>query len=88
MTNTTNYNLKKPDTTDFYDVQDFNDNMDIIDGQMKSMEDVVPSGLHADAYSVNWFHGIIRFVLLDDAGNQILDDDGNRIITEKHLVYA
>lgn len=28
---TENYNLKKPDRTDFYNVQDFNDNADIID---------------------------------------------------------
>ena len=28
---TENYNLKKPDRTDFYSVQDFNDNADIID---------------------------------------------------------
>lgn len=30
-TNTPNYNLKKPAPEDFYNVADFNDNMDIID---------------------------------------------------------
>lgn len=30
-TNTTNYNLKKPAQSDFYNVEDFNGNMDIID---------------------------------------------------------
>ena len=39
MTNTTNYNLKKPDYTDFVDVEDFNDNADAIDAQMKTNAD-------------------------------------------------
>lgn len=38
-TNTTNYNLVKPDQTDFYDVDDFNGNADIIDAQLKSIND-------------------------------------------------
>ena len=38
-TNTTNYNLVKPDQTDFYDVGDFNGNADIIDAQLKSIND-------------------------------------------------
>jgi len=32
---TTNYNLKKPLETDFYDIEDFNGNMDKIDAEMK-----------------------------------------------------
>ena len=43
MTNTTNYNLKKPDYTDFVDVEDFNDNADAIDAQMKSNADGISS---------------------------------------------
>lgn len=31
MNKTTNYNLNKPEGTDFYDIEDHNDNMDIID---------------------------------------------------------
>lgn len=34
MTTTTKLGLKKPDTTDFYSVGDFNDNADIIDGAL------------------------------------------------------
>ena len=30
-TNTPNYNLKKPASTDFYNIADFNGNADIID---------------------------------------------------------
>ena len=33
-TYTENYNLIKPDETDYYDVQNFNENMDVIDTQM------------------------------------------------------
>jgi hypothetical protein len=36
---TTNYNLKKPTREDFYDVEDFNQNADIIDGELKNVND-------------------------------------------------
>ncbi|MCI1958582.1 MAG: hypothetical protein LKJ25_03040 [Clostridia bacterium] len=40
-TNTTNYNLKKPAQDDFYNVDDFNDNADIIDTQLKTNADAI-----------------------------------------------
>ncbi|GEM_PF-3908771 len=40
VTNTTNYNLKKPGVDDFYNVADANNNMDIIDANLKSVSDV------------------------------------------------
>lgn len=42
-TNTTNYNLIKPDLTDNVDIDDINDNMDTIDTTMKSIADSVPT---------------------------------------------
>lgn len=39
MENTTNYNLKKPGADDFFDVSHQNDNMDIIDSALKSVND-------------------------------------------------
>ena len=39
MDTTTNLNLKKPTPEDFYNVQDFNDNMDIIDAEVKTAKD-------------------------------------------------
>ncbi|EKN67509.1 pyocin knob domain-containing protein [Schinkia azotoformans] len=39
MKYTGNYNLKKPDGTDVVNIQDLNDNMDIIDTQLKSLND-------------------------------------------------
>lgn len=44
MTHTTNYNLKKPDLDDFYNVGDFNDNADIIDNALKSATGVTLTG--------------------------------------------
>lgn len=40
---TTNYNLKKPLDTENYNVEDQNGNMDIIDAQMKSIVNSIPS---------------------------------------------
>ena len=39
MEYTQNYNLKKPEQDDFYNVEDFNDNADIIDQKLKEIED-------------------------------------------------
>lgn len=39
MKQTTNYNLRKPDQTDFYDIDDMNANADIIDAKLKEVED-------------------------------------------------
>jgi hypothetical protein len=38
MDTTTNLNLKKPTPEDFYNVQDSNDNMDIIDAEVKALQ--------------------------------------------------
>ena len=39
MKSTTNYGLKKPDVTDFYNVDVQNENMDIIDAKLKELEE-------------------------------------------------
>lgn len=68
-TKTTNYGLTKPDGADFYDVDVQNDNMDIIDKQMKANANDIAqlnsdiSGMHfismklsgtSDAYGQMW----------------------------------
>lgn len=41
---TTNYlNLKKPEGTDFYDVEDNNSNMDVLDVKAKAIDDKIKS---------------------------------------------
>ncbi|WP_346234488.1 hypothetical protein MKY04_12540 [Lysinibacillus telephonicus] len=47
-TNTTNYNLIKPDVDDFYDVNQFNQNADIIDTQLKNNADSIKAILTND----------------------------------------
>lgn len=42
---TQNYNLKKPAEEDFYNVKDFNDNADIVDEELKAVNDKVDSHL-------------------------------------------
>lgn len=43
-TKTTNYNLTKPDLTDWADIRVLNANMDIIDSAMKTISDLAGSG--------------------------------------------
>ncbi|MCJ7856651.1 hypothetical protein MUJ63_10150 [Lachnospiraceae bacterium NSJ-143] len=38
---TKNYGLKKPKQTNYYNVDDFNENADLIDSKLKSLEDKV-----------------------------------------------
>lgn len=47
-TKTTNYNLTKPDLTDWADIRVLNNNMDIIDNAMKTISDLAGSGGGAD----------------------------------------
>ncbi len=39
MKQTTNFHLNKPDTTDYYNIQDSNNNMDIIDAEIKEAKE-------------------------------------------------
>ena len=50
-TKTTNYGLTKPDGADFYDVDVQNDNMDIIDKQMKANANGIEQ-LNSDTKSI------------------------------------
>lgn len=52
-TKTTNYNLTKPDLTDWADIRVLNANMDIIDSAMKTISDLVSSGGGGDAPSID-----------------------------------
>ena len=55
-TKTTNYGLIKPDGADFYDVDVQNDNMDIIDKQMKANANDIAQ-LNSDTKSIIQFLG-------------------------------
>lgn len=53
MTYTTNYMLKKPDTTDPVYVEDLNDNADIIDGAIAACEDLANKVVSLSAASTD-----------------------------------
>ena len=56
MKNTTNYGLKKPETTDLYDIEDFNDNADVVDAKLKELEDNKAENEHShDVSDINNF---------------------------------
>ena len=52
-TKTTNYNLTKPDMTDYADIRVINANMDIIDNAMKTISDLAGSGGGGDTPSID-----------------------------------
>lgn len=52
-TKTTNYNLTKPDLTDWADIRVLNGNMDIIDSVMKNISDLASSGGGGDTPPVD-----------------------------------
>ena len=52
-TNTKNYNLIKPDQEDFYNIDDFNNNADIIDNQLKVISDKATSALPSSSYTAS-----------------------------------
>ncbi|MGN6713436.1 MAG: hypothetical protein ACTHKA_17620, partial [Anaerocolumna jejuensis] len=49
MEQTTNYNLKKPAPEDFYSVEDFNGNMDILDAEIKEAQDSATGAYKQDS---------------------------------------
>ena len=61
MQKTENYGLNKPDLTDFYDVNDFNNNMDVLDAKMKEIEDKAdPDTIHNHIQSTENPHGVTK----------------------------
>ncbi len=50
-TNTNNYKLIKPAQEDFYNVDDFNNNADIIDSQLKAVSDKAEAALPSSSYT-------------------------------------
>jgi len=52
MKYTPNYGLKKPEQDDFYNVEDFNENADIIDEKLKEIEDGIEN-IEVPVTSVN-----------------------------------
>ena len=62
MKTTTNYGLKKPETNDFYNVDDFNYNTDLIDTTLNEKLDKTATAVNAD--TVDGLHGsqLMRYI--------------------------
>lgn len=77
---TENYNLIKPSEEDYYDVQDFNENMDTIDGQMAEQEQ--QTAAIDEKIGTPTTEGTTLFSLLEAS------DQGNSIIKSiQHVTY-
>ena len=71
-TNTNNYKLIKPAQEDFYNVDDFNNNADIIDSQLKAISDKAAAALPATSYTAE---DILNKLKTVDGANSGLDAD-------------
>ena len=69
---TENYNLKKPAQEDFYNVEDFNNNADVIDKELKAVSDKANSALPATSYTST---DILNKLKTVDGANSGLDAD-------------
>ena len=85
MNNTTNYNYKLPEESDFAKISDINDNFTQLDGQLKSMNDTESAHEEKKITSSNGVHGL-RFLSdkleykEDDTWNEIKTGGGGSII--------
>lgn len=57
-TTTTNYGLKKPSSSDFYNIGDFNGNADIIDAQMKTNADAAQNATQIGTQAASIANGL------------------------------
>ena len=78
MNNTTNYNYKLPEESDFAKILDINDNFTQLDGQLKNMNDTESAHEEKKITSSNGVHGL-RF--LSDKLEYKEDDTWNEIKT-------
>lgn len=78
MNTTDNLHLKKPETSDYYNVGDFNDNMDILDAKVHEL-DVLSAQLEEMLISGK------ASASLTDGENVLTDDDGNELVANWRL---
>ena len=84
---TEKYGLKKPEESDFYNVQDMNDNMDIVDAELsKRVEKEDGKGLSANDFTNEYKEKIDGITVINNTNDEDknvhsaeCDDDGNII---------
>ena len=82
-TKTTNYGLTKPDGADFYDVDVQNDNMDIIDKQMKANANDIAQ-LNSELYGLH-LHLLHLSGTTDEYGQLWVGDTGINLSDVKFI---
>lgn len=78
MKYTPNYGLKKPEQDDFYNVDDFNENADIIDEKLKEIEDGIKN-IEVPVTSVNGKTGDVVLTAEDVGGAATISDISSAI---------
>ena len=73
---TTNYNLKKPTREDFYNEQDQNGNMDVIDGAMQALSEATPRSFYKVFIAGEW-------AVVGDAVHLLIPADQHDIRSEQ-----
>ena len=85
MKYTENYEMKKPETSDFYDVEDFNDNADTIDLKLKELEtarDNIDKQIAELKKSVRDGKGVLASAITIMGGDAKTDDTFESMKTE------
>ena len=80
---TENYNLIKPANEDYYDVQDFNENMDTIDAQLA----VAEKGMEATLQGVQGIAATLGTPPKGQTVASLLQNGGSVIRSIQHLMY-
>ena len=85
MKNTTNYGLKKPEKTDFYDVNVQNENMDTIDEKLKELEEGGGGDVSTVRYVSDEADENFDWVQVKDAEGNWIND--HRAYTQRRDLY-
>lgn len=88
---TENYDLIKPDNEDYYDIQDFNENMDAIDAQLAQAEEKVAAIQASIATAEETLAAINKKLGTPPDGQSIsslLQNGGSVIRSIQYVVYA
>lgn len=88
---TENYDLIKPDNEDYYDIQDFNENMDAIDAQLAQAEQKVAAIQASIATAEETLAAINKKLGTPPDGQSIsslLQNGGSVIRSIQYVVYA
>ena len=91
MQNTKNYGLRKPEARDFYDVEDQNTNMDLIDEKLKEIDDgklSLDGGELTGELGVLYSNGSRIRIYVEGGNAQFALNEGDDVNNQTSLVIA